>query len=255
MEVLFFLLMLAKYFRSSNNNESMNDSPESHDGSIESRVYMLELELSHLRRSIGDIATIGALTDVDVHTFPNGAKPVRQTEGAIGFDAYSRAVVDPTSKPSADNPLRSTLADFQKTRDWKSKVHESLHEWAVEDTADKRKYAIALPPSNRLMVGLGFATMMEFPMFYWVAPRSGYAAKGITVANSPGTVDPDYRGEAGALIENNSETDFIISHNMRVVQVIFSLALIPSLNSVDSHSELDDTTRGAGGFGSTGTHD
>jgi dUTP pyrophosphatase len=208
------------------------------------RLKTLEDEVAQLRQSIGSIASFGALKEVDVYTFPHGAKPVRQTEGAIGFDAYARAVVDPTSKPTEDNPLRETLADFHKTEDWRYRLHESLHEWVLEDAADERKYQIALPPGKRLMVGLGFATKMNYPMFYWVAPRSGYAARGITVANSPGTVDPDYRGEAGALIENNSNEDFVISHNMRLVQVIFSLALVPSLNSVDNHSELGSTTRG-----------
>ena len=228
--------------------------PEGEFDGLEGRVKELEDEIQSLRQSIGSIATLGVLNQVDFYTFPNGKRPERQTDGAIGFDAYSRAVVDPGSKPTDTSPLRDTLADFQKDQDWQYYLHESLHDWVVDDETDEQKYAIALPPKNRLMVGLGFATKMEYPMFYWVAPRSGYAARGITVANSPGTVDPDYRGEAGALIENNSSNDFVISHNMRVVQIIFSLALIPSLNEVDSHDKLGNTNRGAGGFGSTGTH-
>ena len=222
--------------------------------SIEARLRSVESELSSLREAIGSIATLRALSEVDIHTFPGGKEPVRQTEGAIGFDAYSRAIVDPYSKPTPENPLRRTIADFEKTPDWRDKIDTSVQDWIIKDDTNEDKYAVALPPSERLMVGLGFATKMEYPMFYWVAPRSGYAAKGITVANSPGTVDPDYRGEAGALIENNSNKEFVISHNMRVVQVIFSLALIPSINRVDAHEELGGTNRGAGGFGSTGTH-
>lgn len=224
------------------------------DDQLETRLLRVENELDALLQTVGSIATFRALSEVDIYTFEGGAEPVRQTEGAIGYDAFSRAIVDPLTKPTAKMPLRQTLADFNKTPGWETRINPSIRDWVIEDTPDNTKYEVALPPGERLMIGLGFATKMEFPMFYWVAPRSGYAARGITVANSPGTVDPDYRGEAGALIENNSGEDFIIGHNMRVVQVIFSLALIPHINTVGSHAELGDTARGAGGFGSTGTH-
>lgn len=228
----------------------MSEFPKYPRVGLETRVRELEAELDSIKLALGSTAAFKAMHSVEIFTFSEGKKPMRQTEGAIGFDAYSRAVVDPTPKPTANHPLRDTLADFRRD----NPVHESLQDWVVEDKNNPSKYAIALPPQERLMVGLGFATSMHYPMFYWVAPRSGYAAKGITVANSPGVVDPDYRGEAGALIENNSREDFVITHNMRIVQIIFNVASIPNLNSVDCHSELGDTTRGAGGFGSTGTH-
>lgn len=221
---------------------------------LEGRVERTEAELSHLRQVLGGIATLEAFRSTQVYVFPGGKLPQRQTEGAIGYDAYARAIVDPASKPTADNPLRRTIADFNRNDGWEGQLDESVRDWIVADPTDADKYAVALPPHERLMVGLGFATGMEFPMYYWVAPRSGYASRGITVANAPGTVDPDYRGEAGALVENNSKEDFVITGGMRIVQLIFGLALIPELKEVSAHDQLPLTARAAGGFGSTGTH-
>ncbi len=221
---------------------------------LEARLDRAESELEFLRHALGMVATLEAFTAAEIFVFPGGKLPQRQTEGAIGFDAYARAIVDPASKPSAQNPLRRTVADFNRIDGWEDLLDSSVQDWIVEDPNDPGKYAVALPPNERLMVGLGFATSMEFPMYYWVAPRSGYAARGITVANAPGTVDPDYRGEAGALVENNSRDYFVITSGMRIVQLIFGLALIPEFRTVGKHSQLAPTTRAAGGFGSTGTH-
>ncbi|MDE1970090.1 MAG: dUTP diphosphatase [Patescibacteria group bacterium] len=108
-------------------------------------------------------------------------------------------------------------------------------------------------PGESVLVGIGFITEMPYPMFYWVAPRSGLASRhGITVTNAPGTVDPDYRGEAGVLIYNRSEYPFDLKHNMRIAQIIFSNALIPNLVPMETFEELTATKRGSGGFGSTG---
>ena len=114
-------------------------------------------------------------------------------------------------------------------------------------------WLIKWKPASQVLVGIGFLTEMPFPMFYWVAPRSGLAAKwGITVTNAPGTVDPDYRGEAGVLVYNLNPHPFLLHKDMRIAQVIFQIALIPEFFKVSSPKELADTTRGVGGFGSTG---
>ncbi len=232
----------------------MDNDPLAKITELDERVARTEEELAHFRELLGSVATFQVFSEVRFFRFPGGRLPVRQTGGAIGYDAYARAIVDPASKPTPDNPLRRTVADFSRNDGWEDQLDESVRDWIAEDPNDIDKYAVALPPYERLMVGLGFATSMEFPMLYWVAPRSGYAARGITVANAPGTVDPDYRGEAGALIVNNSGEDFLITHNMRIVQVIYMLACIPHMVEVDRHEELGNTVRSAGGFGSTGTH-
>ena len=93
---------------------------------------------------------------------------------------------------------------------------------------------------------------MELPQGYeaQVRPRSGLAAKyGITVLNSPGTVDSDFRGEIKVILINHSDKDFIIHNNDRIAQMVIAKHETPSFSVV---TELNTTDRGAGGFGSTG---
>lgn len=228
------------------------------DMTPEERLDWVESEIKKLQSALGGVPSFDVFQNVNFHIFPGGKTPERQTEGAIGFDAYARAIVDPLSKPVEGSPLRRAIGDFRKSREmgagWIDDIDPAIQDFVADDETDEQKYVVNLPPGERLMVGLGVATQMEFPLFYWVAPRSGYAARGITVANSPGTVDPDYRGEAGALIENNSSEDFTISHQMRVVQLLFGVAFIPTLTRVQNHTDLTATDRGVGGFGSTGKH-
>ena len=83
-----------------------------------------------------------------------------------------------------------------------------------------------------------------------VRPRSGLAIKhGVTVLNSPGTIDSDYRGEIGVILINHSEIDFKISNGDRIAQLVLSAYDKITWQQVES---LDDTKRGKGGFGSTG---
>jgi dUTP pyrophosphatase len=95
---------------------------------------------------------------------------------------------------------------------------------------------------------------LEIPIGYEVQirPRSGLAYKhGITVLNSPGTIDSDYRGEVGVLLINLSSEAFVIENGERVAQMVVAAHEQASWKTV---SELSDTDRGAGGFGSTGKH-
>ena len=83
-----------------------------------------------------------------------------------------------------------------------------------------------------------------------VRPRSGLAAKhGVTVLNTPGTVDADYRGEVKVILVNLSDTPFTIEPGERIAQMVFARAEQAQFEEVES---LDETQRGAGGFGSTG---
>ena len=83
-----------------------------------------------------------------------------------------------------------------------------------------------------------------------VRPRSGLALKhGITVLNSPGTIDADYRGEIGVLLVNLSTDDFIITEGERIAQMVIARHEQGEFELID---ELDDTERGAGGYGHTG---
>jgi dUTP pyrophosphatase len=110
--------------------------------------------------------------------------------------------------------------------------------------------SITLKPLGRTLVKTGL--FIELPEGYeaQVRPRSGLAyKKGITVLNSPGTIDADYRGEIGVILVNLSEEEFIIENGERVAQMVIAKHEQASWVEVET---LDETERGAGGFGSTG---
>lgn len=110
--------------------------------------------------------------------------------------------------------------------------------------------SISLKPLGRTLVKTGL--FIELPEGYeaQVRPRSGLAyKKGITVLNSPGTIDADYRGEIGVILVNLSEEEFIIENGERVAQMVIAKHEQASWVEVET---LDETERGAGGFGSTG---
>ncbi len=109
---------------------------------------------------------------------------------------------------------------------------------------------LELKPLERVLVKTGL--FLEIPEGYeaQVRPRSGLALKnGITVLNSPGTVDADYRGEIGVILVNLSSEIFVINDGDRIAQLVF--AKVEQANWLEAEN-LSDTNRGAGGFGSTG---
>ena len=109
-----------------------------------------------------------------------------------------------------------------------------------------------VPPGARHAVATGFALAIPQGYEIQVRPRSGLALKhGITVPNTPGTVDSDYRGELKVILINHGSEDFAIAHGDRIAQLV----LAPVTQAVWSEvEELDATDRGSGGFGSTGGH-
>ena len=109
---------------------------------------------------------------------------------------------------------------------------------------------ICLKPNMRQAIPTGFALALPAGYEAQIRPRSGLALKyGITVANAPGTIDSDYRGEITVILVNNGTDDFTISHGMRIAQMVIASVTIMALVEAD---DLDDTARAAGGFGSTG---
>ena len=107
-----------------------------------------------------------------------------------------------------------------------------------------------LLPMERKLIGTGLFMELPANMEAQIRPRSGLALKnGITVLNSPGTIDPDYRGEIGVILINLSNHPFIISHGDRIAQLIFAKFKQIEFDEV---LFLDDTIRSAGGFGHTG---
>jgi len=109
---------------------------------------------------------------------------------------------------------------------------------------------IVLRPGARVMAPTGLAFALPAGFEAQVRPRSGLAAKaGVTCLNTPGTIDADYRGEVKVILINLGEEDFTIRRGERIAQLVIAPVLQTSWREA---ANLDDTTRGAGGFGSTG---
>jgi len=121
---------------------------------------------------------------------------------------------------------------------------------AAVDLRAAIKEPLTLAPLERALVPTGIA--MAIPEGYegQVRPRSGLALKnGISLTNSPGTIDSDYRGEVGVIVHNLGKEPFIISPLDRIAQLVFTRVEQAEFTKVD---QLSDTVRGADGFGSTG---
>ena len=109
---------------------------------------------------------------------------------------------------------------------------------------------LVIPPGGRALIPTGLAIALPEGFELQVRPRSGLALRhGITLPNSPGTIDADYRGEVGVILLNTGAEAFTVTRGMRIAQAVLApvarLAWAPV-------AALEDTARGAGGFGSTG---
>jgi dUTP pyrophosphatase len=110
---------------------------------------------------------------------------------------------------------------------------------------------VTLKPGARHLVPTGLSIALPAGFEAQIRPRSGLAYKnGVTVLNSPGTIDADYRGEIKVILANLGDEDFTVERGMRIAQMVVAPYTQVGWNLVE---RLDDTERGAGGFGSTGT--
>jgi dUTP pyrophosphatase len=109
---------------------------------------------------------------------------------------------------------------------------------------------LILHPGERALIPTGIAIALPEGYEAQIRPRSGLALKhGISLVNSPGTIDPDYRGEIGVIVINHGQEPFPIRNGERIAQMVFAPFARVSLEEV---AELEETRRGAGGFGHTG---
>jgi len=136
-----------------------------------------------------------------------------------------------------------------------NKGHQPLPQYATSQSAGMDLRAnldepITLKPMERRLIPTGLYIALPAGYEAQVRPRSGLALKkGITVLNAPGTVDADYRGEVGVLLINLSQEDFVINDGERIAQMIIARHEQGEFLTVEV---LDETERGAGGYGHTG---
>lgn len=132
----------------------------------------------------------------------------------------------------------------------------ALPAYATEDSAGLDLLAAVekdtvLAPGERKLIPTGISIALPKGYEAQVRPRSGLAYKsGVTVLNSPGTVDADYRGEVGVILINHGQEPFTVTRGMRIAQMIIAQYARASWQQVDN---LETSARGEGGFGSTGT--
>ena len=137
------------------------------------------------------------------------------------------------------------------------KIKESaiLPKYAHEGDAGVDLYSTeeyALKPGERTLVSTGISIAIPLGYEAQVRPKSGLALKhGISIVNTPGTIDAGYRGEIGVIIINHGQEDYTIEKGKKVAQMVFNKIEAVYFEEVE---DLDDTTRGEGGFGSTGQH-
>ena len=142
---------------------------------------------------------------------------------------------------------------------WDADVDQSLGFPAYETSgaagADLRanlpgRVAVVLQPGGRALIATGLRFAIPKGLEAQIRPRSGLALKyGITLVNSPGTIDSDYRGPLGVILLNTGAQDFTIVHGDRIAQMVVAPVVQAEFVSV---SQLGETIRGEGGFGSTG---
>ena len=109
---------------------------------------------------------------------------------------------------------------------------------------------VVIGPGKRALIPTGFCIALPEGYELQVRPRSGLALKsGITLPNSPGTIDEDYRGEVGVIILNTGDAPFEVTRGMRIAQAVLAPVVRAAWQEVD---DLNETSRGTGGFGSTG---
>jgi len=144
--------------------------------------------------------------------------PQRVSDGAVGFDLFALRVLH-----SSDRRVRQELP-------------------------------VKIRPGETVLVGTGIVMAIPWPFRGEIVPRSGLALKhGIDVANSPGTIDPDYRGEVAVLLVNRGRKIFIVEKEMRIAQLLFTKMEAPILKPARREINDSRTRRGSGGFGHTGS--
>ena len=155
------------------------------------------------------------------------ALPSYQSDAASGVDLYANLV-----SPDPGQHVK------YKGRDFNALIKES------------GEVEIHLFPKGRILIPTGIH--VDIPAGYegQVRPRSGRALKeGLTIPNSPGTIDSDYRGDVGVILLNNSTETVVIKHGERIAQLVFTRVAKANFEVVE---ELSTTVRGEGGFGHTG---
>lgn len=131
-------------------------------------------------------------------------------------------------------------------------AYESTGAAGADLRANLPEGPVTLPPSGRALISTGLHMAIPEGFEVQIRPRSGLALKhGLTLPNSPGTIDADYRGVVGVILLNTGTEAFEVTHGMRIAQMVVAPVVQAGFKVEET---LDDTARGGGGFGSTGVN-
>jgi dUTP pyrophosphatase len=148
---------------------------------------------------------------------PENFVPERKSDGAVGYDIKAARVLDKITR------------------------------------AEIGIFPVEIKPNKTALIGIGVVMAIPEGIDCEVRPRSGLATKyDINLANAPGTVDPDYRGEVACALRNNGNKSFTVNYGDRIGQLIFTPIFLPEFLLVNSIADMPITARKSGGFGSTG---
>lgn len=185
--------------------------------------------------------------------------PAYATIGSAGFDLVAhnfkiyyetsnRLGINPNMKTGQGEKIKDGLWAVPVSREipekyWGKQIKCSNFEWEEEINQ------VSMFPKSRLLIGTGFAVAIPKGYMMDIRPRSGNALKqGLTVLNTPGTIDSDYRGEIGVILYNSSNDVVVLKKGDKIAQGIITEYIVATFVEV---KELDITERGEGGFGST----
>ena len=147
--------------------------------------------------------------------------------------------------------MHQVKVKYKKIRDLAVVPSYQSKQAAGMDLYSANEEPITIGSGEIALIPLGFAMALPNNYEAQVRPRSGLGSKfGVTLPNSPGTIDADYRGEVSVPLINHGREPFVIEPNMRIAQMIIAPVVQASFEVVE---ELDETHRGSGGFGSTGS--
>lgn len=154
----------------------------------------------------------------------------------------------------SSEPLRLKIARLTHATDLPLPAYKSADAAGLDLTAAiSAATPLVIAPGNSALVDTGFVVAIPSGHEGQIRPRSGLALEhGLTVLNTPGTIDADYRGEIKVLLVNHGKRDVVVARGMRIAQLIVAPIIRAAIAEV-SETEIGETARGGSGFGSTGT--
>ncbi len=156
----------------------------------------------------------------------------------------------PKTSPHSEAQTKVLLQPLEHAVGLKLPTYETTQSAGMDLTAALEE-AVEIGAGERALIPTGLAMALPANYEAQIRPRSGLALKyGVTVLNSPGTIDADYRGEIKVILVNHGHEPFVVERGMRIAQMVIARFEQVEWDIVES---LDETDRGAGGFGSTGT--